>query len=204
MMEIYFVRHGETEWNNSNRWQGRSDIPLSKRGREQAEKTGRFLKGLIPNATAIFASDLIRARETAEIIGLYLGKSPVVNPVLREADVGLWNGLDISDAFESFGNLIEYWRKDPWADIPDTEPLGAVQRRAAEFVKYLSSNFAGTQVIVVSHALLIRTALCHAMGLPLENHYRLSVHNCSVSSIRAEGAEIRVLELNLWRHLEDY
>lgn len=203
-MEIYFVRHGETEWNNSNRWQGRSDIPLSKRGRGQAEKTGRFLKVLIPNAMAVFASDLIRARETAEIIGLYLGKSPVVNPVLREADVGLWNGLDISDAFESFGNLIEYWRKDPWADIPDTEPLGAVQRRAAEFVRYLSSNFAGKQVIVVSHALLIRTALCHAMGLPLENHYRLSVHNCSVSSIRVEGAEIRVLELNLWRHLEDY
>ncbi len=41
-MEIYFVRHGETEWNNSNRWQGRSDIPLSERGRNQAIQTGEF------------------------------------------------------------------------------------------------------------------------------------------------------------------
>jgi len=203
-LEIYFVRHGETEWNNSNRWQGRSDIPLSEKGREQAEKTGRFLKRVIPNTAEIFTSDLIRARETAEIIGRYLCKSPIVNPVLREADVGLWNGFGISEAFENFGNLIEYWRKDPWANIPDTEPLGAVQRRAVEFVRYLSSSYPGKQVVVVSHALLIRTALCHAMGLSLENHYRLSIHNCSVSTIGVGGEEIRALELNLWRHLEDY
>ncbi|MCB1223613.1 MAG: histidine phosphatase family protein, partial [Mesotoga sp.] len=69
-MYIYFVRHGETEWNNSNRWQGRSDIPLSEKGRKQAEITGTFLKEHVPSVAAIYSSDLKRAKETAEIIAV--------------------------------------------------------------------------------------------------------------------------------------
>ncbi|MBN2219720.1 MAG: histidine phosphatase family protein [Kosmotogaceae bacterium] len=202
-MNIHFVRHGETEWNNSNRWQGRSDIPLSEKGRKQAEITGIYLKEHIPSVAAIYSSDLKRAKETAGIIAISYAEIPVANPVLREADVGLWNGLEISEAFKCYGNLIEHWRKDPWADIPGTEPLGEVQRRAAGFIKHLSANFQGKHVIVVSHALLIRTAICYATGLPLENHYRLSLHNCSISTIKIEGAEMRLLEVNLWRHLEE-
>jgi len=202
-MYIYFVRHGETEWNNSNRWQGRSDIPLSEKGRKQAEITGTFLKEHVPSVAAIYSSDLKRAKETAEIIAVSYAETPVANPVLREADVGLWNGLEISEALKCYGNLIEKWRKDPWANIPGTEPLGEVQRRAAGFIRYLSGNFQGKHVIVVSHALLIRTAICYAAGLPLENHYRLSLHNCSISTIKIEGAEMRLLEVNLWRHMEE-
>ena len=202
-MEIYFVRHGETEWNNSNRWQGRSDIPLSERGRNQAIQTGEFLRKIGLRPAALYASDLKRAKETAEIIGQTLRIKPIVNPVLREADVGLWNGLEISEAFRNHGNLIEHWQKDPWADIAKTESLGEVQRRAVSFLKFASTAFAGKQVVAVAHALLIRTVICYSMGLPLENHYRLSMHNCSVSSIIVEGGKTKVHELNLWRHLEE-
>jgi probable phosphoglycerate mutase len=87
---LLLVRHGQSEWNASGRWQGLADPPLTELGRAQARAAARAIGGL----DAILASDLRRAAETADIISETIGIGPVINdPGWRERDVGEWSGL---------------------------------------------------------------------------------------------------------------
>jgi probable phosphoglycerate mutase len=91
MTELVLVRHGETDWNAEGRLQGHTDRPLSDYGRGQARRLAEELAG--EQFDAIYASDLARARETAEIVGARLGLPVVLDPDLREKDWGNWEGL---------------------------------------------------------------------------------------------------------------
>jgi broad specificity phosphatase PhoE len=88
---LLLVRHGETDWNAEGRLQGHTDRPLSEFGRRQAERLASELAA--EELDAIYASDLARARETAEIVGGHLRLPVVLDPDLREKDWGTWEGL---------------------------------------------------------------------------------------------------------------
>jgi broad specificity phosphatase PhoE len=88
---LLLVRHGETDWNAAGRLQGHTDRPLNDYGRRQAKELAERLAG--EGADAIYASDLVRAKETAEIVGERLGLTVAVDPDLREKDWGTWEGL---------------------------------------------------------------------------------------------------------------
>jgi broad specificity phosphatase PhoE len=88
---LLLVRHGETDWNADGRLQGQTDRPLSDYGRRQARQLADELAG--EELEAIYASDLSRARETAEIVGKRLGLPVQLDPGLREKDWGSWEGL---------------------------------------------------------------------------------------------------------------
>jgi probable phosphoglycerate mutase len=88
---LLLVRHGETDWNASGRLQGHTDRPLNAHGRAQAKALSEQLAGA--GLAAVYASDLVRARETAEIVGARLGLTVVTDPDLREKDWGTWEGL---------------------------------------------------------------------------------------------------------------
>ncbi len=89
--ELLLARHGETDWNRERRWQGHADPPLNELGRAQARRLAEALAG--EQLEAIYASDLRRAHETAEIVGARLGLPVTSDPDLREIDVGSWSGL---------------------------------------------------------------------------------------------------------------
>jgi broad specificity phosphatase PhoE len=91
MTHLLFVRHGETDWNASGRLQGHTDRPLNDDGRRQARELAGRLAG--DGIAAIYASDLSRAKETAEILGERLGLPVVVDSDLRERNWGSWEGL---------------------------------------------------------------------------------------------------------------
>jgi len=91
MPALYFARHGQSTWNAEGRWQGQADPPLSALGRAQAARLAERLAGA--GIALLAASDLARARETAEIVGARLGLAPRLDPALREHDVGAWSGL---------------------------------------------------------------------------------------------------------------
>src|SRR5919205_4262120 len=92
MTTLLLVRHGETDWNADGRLQGQTDRPLSDFGRRQARQLAQEL--VDEELEAIYASDLARARETAEIIGERLGLAVVLDADLREKDWGTWEGLN--------------------------------------------------------------------------------------------------------------
>ncbi|HEY5099343.1 MAG TPA: histidine phosphatase family protein, partial [Gaiellaceae bacterium] len=91
MTTLLLVRHGETDWNAERRWQGHADVPLNDRGREQARVLAEQLTG--ESIDAIYSSDLSRARDTADIVGVRLGVPVVVDADLREIDVGPIEGM---------------------------------------------------------------------------------------------------------------
>src|SRR6476660_687129 len=88
--EVLLVRHGETDDNAADRFQGRIDTPLNDRGREQSRALAATLAG--EGLRALYTSPLARARETAAIVGALLGLEPVADERLMEADAGAWSG----------------------------------------------------------------------------------------------------------------
>jgi probable phosphoglycerate mutase len=114
---LYFVRHGETDWNAAKRYQGRRDIPLNATGRVQARRNGRALADLLGSGAAALdhvASPLVRARETMEIMRAELGLEPTgyrTDERLAEIGYGHWEGL-------------------LWTELPATDPEGFAARQA--------------------------------------------------------------------------
>lgn len=95
--DVYFIRHGETDWNVERRYQGHSDTPLNDRGRTQAARNGAALKGAIANVkdAHFFTSPLVRASETLEIAREAMGlprRRYAIDDRLIEIDLGEWNG----------------------------------------------------------------------------------------------------------------
>lgn len=112
---IYFFRHGETDWNQSGRFQGHSDIPLNKTGREQARMLRSFVEDLKPEV--FLSSDLIRARQTAKIVNTNLRYPHLIDPRLREIHLGLAEGKTYDEVKNLWGtDFMEKWF-DPHPDF---------------------------------------------------------------------------------------
>lgn len=116
---IYFIRHGETDWNAQSRYQGQADVPMNARGRAQARRNGEALRPLLPAIAAcrFVASPLLRARETMEIVRASLGLDPgdyTLDDRLKELHYGHWQGI-----FQ--------------ADLPDIDADGVAARAADTF-----------------------------------------------------------------------
>jgi probable phosphoglycerate mutase len=132
--ELLLARHGETDWNRERRWQGHADPPLNDQGRAQARELAEALAG--ETLDAIYASDLRRAYETAEIVGARLGVPVTSEPGLREIDVGSWSGL----TREQVAGL-------EW----DGEPQDAHRERVLEVVRRLVRLHPQGRVLLVTH-----------------------------------------------------
>jgi 2,3-bisphosphoglycerate-dependent phosphoglycerate mutase len=127
---IYLARHGETDWNRERRWQGQTDTRLNADGRGQAKVLAEAVASL--GITRIHASDLLRARETAEIVALHLGIATVVTDRdLRERNFGVFEGLTFAECAEAFPEMWARYRADrtrPEGAEPDSTLAGRVTR----------------------------------------------------------------------------
>jgi glucosyl-3-phosphoglycerate phosphatase len=152
---LILVRHGESTWNAEERLQGQLDPPLSERGREQS----RALAGLVDGVPAerVVCSDLGRARETAELIGLQPGR---FDARWREIDVGEWGGRPAAE-IDAQGGELTNWRGGP-RTAPDGESWEDFSARVAGAVDELIA--AGGPWLVVCHGGCIRAAVAHVTG----------------------------------------
>jgi broad specificity phosphatase PhoE len=148
--ELILVRHGETDWNAAGRLQGHTDRPLSDYGREQARRLAEELAG--DELDAIYASDLTRARETAEIVGAQLHLPVVLDPDLREKDWGNWEGLTSTErvGVELVGESTDNHQK---------RMLAALGRIAAKYPD--------GRVLVVTHGGSMRRVQTEALGFAM-------------------------------------
>ena len=149
---LLLVRHGESTWNAVSRWQGQADPPLSPFGERQAEDAGARLAE-IASITAVWASNLVRARRTGDLIAKHLGIAQVrEEPRLRERDVGAWSGLTRDEIEERWPGYLAARRSPP--DFEGDDELLA--RTRAGLAAAVDGSGTG-DVLVVTHGGVIRT-----------------------------------------------
>jgi broad specificity phosphatase PhoE len=152
---LFLIRHGESTWNAEERLQGQLDPPLSDRGREQALALVTKLDGLPPDR--VVCSDLSRARETAELLGVEVGR---FDPRWREIDVGEWGGRTAAEIDAQSPELTN-WRGGPRV-AAGGETWETFSARVAEAVDELVA--AGGPWLVICHGGCIRVAVAHVTG----------------------------------------
>lgn len=171
MTILTLIRHGQTDWNRDQRIQGTTDIPLNDVGRAQARDAAATLREHLDpqHPVLVVASDLARARETAQIIAGELDlEPPRLYPALRERAYGEAEGLQTAEFFRRWGD----WHT---ADVPGAETRAALRTRALGALRTVVADVrretapAAASVIVVSHGAFIREIIGHATGgeLPL-------------------------------------
>jgi broad specificity phosphatase PhoE len=152
MTRLLLVRHGESTWNAQSRWQGQADPPLSPLGERQAEEAAESLAE-VASITAVWTSDLARARRTAEIIAARLGIDVVRDePRLRERDVGSWSGLTREQIEERWPGYLAA-RRAP----PDFENDAALLARTRAGLSAAVDGSGSGDVLVVTHGGVVRT-----------------------------------------------
>lgn len=183
------MRHGETDWNRENRFQGHADPPLNDLGREQA---GQLARELSEPFAALYTSPLRRASETAAILGATLGLHAVPDSSLQEVDLGSWSGLtrpEVEERYpEGFARWLEYGHG--WDDGETYDELGS---RVVAGLSTIGARHPDTAVLAVTHGGPIRSALAAAEGVPFGEARRAIdvVGNCAVLSIEVEGGVLR-------------
>jgi probable phosphoglycerate mutase len=144
---ILLVRHGQSEWNATGRWQGQADPPLTDLGRVQAMEAARAIGAV----DAVWASDLSRASQTGLIIAEAIGVGPVVlEPDLRERDAGEWSGMTREQINEQYPGYLEE-RKRP----PGWEPDDVLLARALRAVTRIGAEVPGGDVVAITHGGLV-------------------------------------------------
>jgi 2,3-bisphosphoglycerate-dependent phosphoglycerate mutase len=201
---LIFVRHGQSEGNRERRFGGHGPTPLTELGRAQASATGRALAS--SGADFLYASDLARAVETAELIGAELGLSPVRSSALRERSVGELTGLTFEEAQQRYPDAYAaMMRREADACPPGGETYAQCRSRAVDFVEELAARHAGARIVIVSHHLTLYQLITHVFGLDgtsVRGRLIVQIDNCAVHTVdRLESGIWHVHGINERAHL---
>ncbi len=202
-VRVFLVRHGETIWNQENRWQGQADTPLSQTGYDQAWQLARRFQHEERVIQAIYTSDLRRARDTADILGQALGVMPVETTAWREMDIGTWSGLTTTEVASRHAK--EWARLRQGEDLPrgGGETFAQFQGRLVQSSQRFVQNHGGEQIIVVTHGGAVRAFLLHCRGLNMSQFGQIEkIGNTGVSEVSLfPGGATKIHMINSTAHL---
>jgi 2,3-bisphosphoglycerate-dependent phosphoglycerate mutase len=191
MTTVGLIRHGSTIWNKTGRVQGLTDNPLDEDGRREAKLLGQWLSG--QSWDLIYASDLIRARETAEIIARQIGLHQVeIDPRLREMNAGLIEGTTEEERRIRWGSD---WNKlELGLEAPD---LG--MERGAACIADIVDHHPGCNILIVSHGVLLHHSLRKLVpGLA----DKMGLHNTAITLLTRDEGEWTCPLYNGTEHLK--
>ncbi|HVF10326.1 MAG TPA: histidine phosphatase family protein [Abditibacteriaceae bacterium] len=184
MTTVFLIRHGEVEGNSGAvpRFVGWSDKALTEVGEAQAQAVAERLES--EHLDAIYASDLQRARHTAERIAAAHGLTVRCESALREASYGLWEGLSEAEITATWP---VQWRQR-MADAvhvapPEGECYADVWARWQPAWQEISERHHDQSVAIVAHNGALRILLCHLLGMPFENFRRIHISNAGLTRI---------------------
>lgn len=182
MLQVYLVRHGETEWNVARRIQGQSDSPLTAKGVFQAQQVAEKVK--LEGITHIISSDLGRTCQTAEIIAQACGCEVITDARLRELNMGILEQREIA----TLNAQEEAWRKSlidgtPDGRIPQGESMTELASRMQAALNRCLELPENSRPLLVSHGIALGCLLSTLLGLPAYAERRLRLRNCSISRV---------------------
>ena len=196
---IIFIRPGETEWNRQGKQQGWVASPLDARGVQQAEKLAKVVPSI--GVGAIYSSDLVRAKQTAEIVARKLGLTPTYDERLRERSVGSWQGLTLTEIRDWYPREYAALQADPEQfRIPGGESHLDVETRMKAAIADILAVASGETIAVISHTTAIKMGVRMLAETDVEFNY---VTNTSVTTLaRTETGTWRVIAVDDTLHLE--
>ncbi len=219
---LFLIRHGATAGGRKNAYKGSIDVPLSEEGEVQMTRAAAFLSGTMKTLarermtsylkdvnsgkneeqglrdeqagalSAVYCSDLSRARKSAGYIAGPYGLDPVAVPDLRERHFGVWEGMTFLEIRDLYPAEFEAWAKDPVRHSPPGgESTLDVRDRVIKALDEIMDRHCGaggasstaTNIAVVAHGGVNRIILCHILGIPLENVFRIEQDHAAVNII---------------------
>jgi phosphoserine phosphatase len=196
---LFLIRHGETQANLEQRYQGQGESPLSELGRQEAEELSKFISK--EHFDAIYSSTLLRSYETANIIAKPHKLAVTKIPGLVERYYGEWENMTFGDIKAKYTKVYESWLLNPEKTvIPGAEPLEKLQARGVEAIEKLIKAHPGKTLCVVGHGGINRTILFHYMNMELNNFWRIRQDNCCINLIEFDKQPMIAL-LNSTAHL---
>ncbi len=200
MTKFILVRHGQTEWNIEGRFQGQSDVALSEEGIRQAGELALHFPA--DAVDAVYSSDLIRARRTAEAIAERFNLQVQTRKDLRELNFGDWEGLTYDEIVRGWPDALENFLQHPdILEVPHGETFPQVQERVMSVINEILSEQEGRTVVLTAHGGILRTLLATVLHMPLQYLWSIRQFNTAVSIIRYDEGNWTIELMNSTAHL---
>ncbi len=187
---VYLIRHGETDWNASGRWQGQADVPLNATGVQQAQLLAQRLQRERITADAIYSSDLERAYRTAWYVGDALKVAVQLLPPLREMDVGEWSGKSEQEIRAQYPEATAILDRHEDRPRGGGETWGLFSHRVQATVQAMVAQHPNSTIIMVTHGGAIRVMLeymrdTYGATVPARGERR--IRNTSITMLRCHS-----------------
>ncbi|MGE0785380.1 MAG: histidine phosphatase family protein [Sandaracinaceae bacterium] len=195
-MRLTLIRHGESTWNASGRWQGHADVPLSPRGQLQARALAGRLFG-VPFDRRL-TSDLPRAAATAAA----LGEACAIEPRFRELDLGGWSGLTHAEVAARFPDELRSLQRGLPVRIGGGESIEEFESRIDAVLDELAAAEAGREVLAVTHGGVVRSVIGRALDARGRTSPVVGAANTSITIVRCEGGRVAIEVFNDDQHLD--
>ena len=197
MLEVWLIRHGETEWNRLRRWQGQSDVELNETGIAQAKALGARLGNYAFDA--VWSSDLKRAAATAQLA--LPDVAPRTDVRLRELHFGELEGKRWDELTPEQQEMLNRWRTDPYGFAPTGgEQYHELESRARAWLHELPPE---GRLAVFTHGGTVRALLSSVIGSPGGERWSFALSNGSISRLRLSGDFFIIKSINDTAHLDD-
>jgi len=204
MIELWLVRHGETDWNRELRLQGHLDAPLNALGLQQAQRLASHWAG--QSAHPMVCSDLLRTRQTAQPLSAHWQTLAQAEPLWREQDFGVIDGLSLPEVHERHPEVVAGWQQHD----PDFAPRGGESRRQfhARVMRAVQQLVARCHrqgwrsAVVVSHGGVLDMVYRSATGQPLAGPRECDIPNAGLNRVRTDGERFEILDWALQDHLQ--
>lgn len=204
MTRIIMIRHGQSQANAQSRFAGHSDFDLSELGKQQAELAAKYLYGREP-LDAIYASDLLRAHNTAVPFSKLYGLPITDREGLRELFAGDWEGRTIDEIKERYAEDFRVWREDfSNARCSGGESVAEIYARMIPEVLSLARENDGRCILLATHATPIRVTEAYSRGLSADRVHEVPfVRNSAMNIFEYDGENLRPVRTNITEHLDD-
>ena len=196
MVQLWLMRHGQTDWNVESRFQGLTDRPLNDTGRGQAQA----IRPLLHDVTfdAVYSSELHRAYETACIAtDVADGSDRVVQDArLNEIGFGRFEGHTFEQLRDVFPDDFAVWQADRTSNIHGGDRIQDVYDRMAAFLDDMRQRHDGQRVLVVSHGGTLALLMCVALGCDISRQYQFRFFNATISEVRFSERGTHLIRFN--------